>query len=367
MDIKLIRQLFPVTQKYAFLNNAAESPLNLRVKNKLEEYLNTAANAPHTKPSVRENVRIKLSGLLGGQANEYALVTSTGMGISIVAAGYNWGEGDNVVVPSDEHWNNTFPWQALQMKGIDVRFVPVDDDNRVNPEKVAALTDKNTKMVSTAAVRFNSGFRTDLKKIGHIAHDRGALFVVDGIQAAGVVPINVDTDNIDILSSGGFKWLFGMPGTGFLYVNKNIQDLISPTLPGMFAADNFSKQLEYYPDARRFETGSIAYSLFHAWTGGLDLIQELGIENIYNRVLLLTDRIISGLRMKNIRIITPVANVSERSAIIIFTMGSAESNKALYEKLLAQNIIVTLRDGMIRISPSFFNTEEEIDSFLNAL
>lgn len=367
MDIESIRQLFPVTQKYAFLNNAAESPLNLRVQDKLEKYLYTAANTPHTKPQVRDDVRVKLSGLLGGQADEYALVTSTGMGLGMVAVGYKWSKGDNVVVPSDEHWNNTFPWMALQQKGLDVRFVPVDDDKRIDPEKVAALTDKDTKMISTAAVRFNSGFRTDLKKIGDIAHDRGALFVVDGIQAAGVIPLNVDADNIDILSSGGFKWLLGMPGTGFLYVNKKVQDHISPTLPGMFAADNYSKNLDYYQDARRFETGTIAYSLFHSWTAGLDLLQEIGIENIYKRVILLTDMIINGLKAKNIKIISPITSISERSAILIFTMGSADANKSLYEKLRAQNIIVTLRDGLIRISPSFFNTEEEINSFLNTL
>lgn len=367
MDVKSIRQLFPVTQKYAFLNNAAESPLNLRVQNKLLDYLDIAANAPHTKPQVREDVRVKLSGLLGGHPDEYALVTSTGMGLSMVAAGYNWVKGDNLVVPEDEHWNNTFPWQALAKKGLDVRFVPVDDDKRVNPDKIAALTDKNTKIVSTAAVRFNSGFRTDLKRIGDIAHDRGALLVVDGIQAAGVLPLNVDTDNIDILSSGGFKWLLGMPGTGFLYVNKKVQDLISPTLPGMFAADNYSKELDYYPDARQFETGTIAYPLFHSWTAGLDLLQEIGVENIYKRVILLTDRIIEGLRVRNIEIITPIASTAERSSIIVFTMGSSDANKALYKKLLAQNTIVTLRDGLIRISPSFFNTEGEIDNFLNAL
>jgi selenocysteine lyase/cysteine desulfurase len=99
----------------------------------------------------------------------------------------------------------------------------------------------------------------------------------------------------------------------------------------------------------------------------LDLIQDVEIENIYSRLLLLTDRIISGLRMKGIKIITPVDTISERSAIIMFTMGSAEANKLLYAKLLSQNIIVTLRDGLIRISPAFFNTEEEIDRFLNNL
>lgn len=367
MNIKELRELFPVTDKYAFLNNAAESPLNLRVKKKLEEYLDVAANAPQNKPTVRNDVKLRLSELLGGKPDEYALVTSTGVGISIVAAGYNWGKGDNVVIPADEHWNNTFPWQALQKKGLDVRFVPVGNDNRIDSEKLGNLTDQNTRMIATAAVRFNSGFRSDLKKLADIAHDRGALFMVDGIQAAGVMPMNVDVDNVDILCSAGFKWLLGMPGTGFLYVKKNIQEKITPILPGMFAADNYSNNLEYYPDARRFETGSIAYSLFHGWIGGLELLQEVGIENIYKRVIVLTDRIISGLQTKNIKIVTPVDNFTERSAIIMFTLGSTEANKSLYEKLLAQNIIVTLRGGLIRISPSFYNTEEEIDSFLNEL
>lgn len=249
----------------------------------------------------------------------------------------------------------------------DVRFVPVSDDNRIEPGKLAALTDRNTRMITASAVRFNSGFRSDLKRLANIAHDRGALFMVDGIQGAGVVPMNVDTDNIDILCSAGFKWLLGMPGTGFLYVRKNVQEQISPLLPGMFAADNNSEELDYYPDARRFETGSLAYSLFHSWNAGLELVQEVGVKTIYQRVLFLTDRIISGLRTKNIKILTPVDILAERSAIIMFTMGSAEANKTLYERLLAQNIITTLRNGLIRISPSFYNTEEEIDRFLNVL
>ena len=191
--------------------------------------------------------------------------------------------------------------------------------------------------------------------------------MVDGIQGAGVVPINVETDNIDILCSAGFKWLLGMPGTGFLYVKKDVQERISPILPGMFAADNYSKELSYYPDARRFETGSIAYSLFYAWTAGLELLEEIGIENIYKRIILLTDRIIAGLKARNIEIISPIDNIEERSAILMFTMESADANKALYNKLLEKNIIVTLREGLIRISPSFYNTEEEIDRFLDAL
>jgi len=367
MNISTLRTLFPVTEKSVYLNNAAESPLNIRVQHKLEEYLKLAAEEPQNKPPVREIVRKKLSEIFGGTVDDYALVTSTGVGIGIVASGYQWQKGDNVVLPMDEHWNNTFPWLALRERGVDVRLVPVGADQRVDPYKIAAVVDKNTRILSTAAVRFNTGFRADLGLLSEIAHDKGALFMVDGIQGAGVFPMNVNEDGIDILACAGFKWLLGMPGTGFLYVNKTAREKIGAVLPGMFAAENNSRELHYLPDARRYETGTIAYSLFHAWTAGLEILQEVGIPNIHTRVLGLTDRIIAGMHSKNIKIVTPVDKVNERSAILSFTVGSENANHDCYKKLGENNIQVAPRDGRIRVSPNFFNTEEEIDRFLDLL
>jgi selenocysteine lyase/cysteine desulfurase len=367
MDIQGLRESFPVTKQAVFLNNAAESPLNTRVRQRLEEYLTVASEEPQNKPSVRHAVRKQLAGLLGGTADQYALVTSTGVGIGIVAAGLNWRAGDNVVVPVDEHWNNTFPWLALQKQGVEVRLVPTESDSRIDPEQVAAMTDNRTRLVAAAAVRFNSGFRTDLKRLSTVAHACGALFLVDGTQAAGVVPMNVDDDGIDILACAGFKWLLGLPGTGFLYVRRSVQDVISPVLPGMFAAENHLRHLHYLPDARRYETGSIAYSLFHAWTAGLELLQEVGVEVIHRRAILLTDRLIMGLRAENKALLTPVDSIDERSAILLFSAGSAQDNLDLYERLKARRIIITLRGDVCRVSPSFFNTEDDIDLFLNAV
>ncbi|HPH96107.1 MAG TPA: aminotransferase class V-fold PLP-dependent enzyme [Anaerolineaceae bacterium] len=362
-----IRNFFPVTEKYVFLNNAAESPLCTRVKLKLDEYLAFASEAPQNKPSPRHAVRTALSGLLGGEPRDYALVTSTGVGVGLAAAGYPWQPGDNMVVPADEHWNNTFPWLALREKGVEVRLAPVGADRRVSPETIAGLVDSRTRILATAAVRFDTGFRADLKALSAIAHASGALFLVDGIQAAGVVPLNVVDDGIDLLASAGFKWLLGLPGTGFLYTSSAAREKIRPVLPGMFAAEDSFRELRYFNDARRYETGSIAYSLFYAWTAGLDLLMDLRITNIHARVLALTDRLIAGLPAKRVELVSPVEKPEERSAILSITTGSDEGNKALFERLMAQNIIVALRGGRIRVSPNFFNTEAEIDRFLEAL
>jgi cysteine desulfurase / selenocysteine lyase len=367
MDFSAYRALFPVTDTVAYLNNAAESPLNTKVRQRLDEYLALASHQPQNKPKVRPVVRQKLSEIFGGRPDEYALVTSTGVGIGIAASGYKWQKGDNVVLPVDEHWNNTFPWLALRERGVDIRLVPVDKDQRVNPDAIAAVVDDHTRMLAVAAVRFNTGFRANLKALSEIAHDKGALLMVDGIQGAGVFPMDVNQEGIDVLACAGFKWLLGMQGTGFLYVNSSVQDRIGAVLPGMFAAENDSRELRYLPDARRYETGTIANSLFHAWTAGLELLQDIGIETIHTRVLELTDRIIEGLRLKGIEIVSPVERVDERSAILSFTMGSAEANKECHEKLKANSVLVALRDGRIRVSPNFFNTEDEIDAFLGML
>lgn len=363
MDLSQYRSCFPVTERLAFLNNAAESPLNRLVRGRLEEYLAIAAAAPHLRPPARVPVRQLLARLLGGDSTEYALVTSTGVGIGLAAAGYPWAPGDNVVVPADEHWNNTFPWLALRERGVDVRIVPLSG-HRIDPARVAEQVDDHTRMLAVAAVRHTTGFRADLKALSGIAHARGALFVVDGIQAAGVVPLHVEEDGIDVLACGGFKWLLGLPGTGFLYVRKAHWGLIRPVLPGMFAAEDDLTELRWFPDARQYETGSIAYSLFHAWAAGLELLLEIGVPAIHARVLALTSRIIDGLRERGVSLVSPVDSVAERSAILSFSAGTPEANQALFDRLSAAGVSISLRGGRCRVSPSFYNTEAEVDRLL---
>jgi selenocysteine lyase/cysteine desulfurase len=367
MDLAGIRALFPVTRTSVYLNHAAESPLNALVQQRLNDYLTLAAQAPHRKPSVRMPVRRLLASLLGGKPEEYALVTSTGVGLGLVAAGFPWVEGDNVVLFAEEHWNNTFPWLALRRRGVEVRVLPLDDDLRLNPERLAQAVDARTRMVTVAAVRHTTGYRADLQRLGQIAHRQGALLVVDGIQAAGVVPLNVDEDDMDVLACGGFKWLLGQPGTGFLYVRERAWERIQPVLPGMFAAEDDLSELRWLPGAQRYETGSIAYPLFHAWTAGLELLLEVGIPAIHARVLELTTQLLEGIRATGLQLVTPAEAQAERSAILSFTAESPEANQRLFDRLADDGIAISLRGGRCRVSPSFFNTQQEIDHFLAAL
>ena len=367
MNIEQIRSLFPVTKEAVYLNSASQSPLNTLVNGRLQNHLKTESNLVGKKAFNRNDTRVLLSKLLGGAPEEYALVTSTGVGVGIVAQGLNFKEGDNVVVSELEHWNNTFPWLELQKRGVEVRFVKLKSDNSISAEAIDKLIDHNTRIVSIAAVRFNSGFRPNLSIIGEMAHKKGALFMVDAAQAAGMVPINVERDGIDIMAGCGFKWLLGMHGTGYLYVSKKANEMIHPMLPGMFAAEHHFYRLSYHNDARKFETGTIAYSLFDAWSAGLKLLLDIGIDNIYDTALQNTDLLLAGLRKKRYKIVTPTKDRAERSAIVHFTTHSQEATKQLYHKLISEKVLVTLQADNIRVSPNFFNTKEEIETFLSLI
>jgi cysteine desulfurase/selenocysteine lyase len=368
------RELFPVTQTTAFLNNAAESPLSTAFHEKLSSYLATALAAPQDRPAaVRAEVRAALAALLGGLPSEYALMSSTAQGLNAVAAGVAWQAGDNCVLPGGgEHWSNTFPWLALQPRGVEVRLAPLDASGAVQPEALAALVDARTRVVAAAHVSFSSGARTDLPRLSALvkAKNAEALVVVDGIQGAGACPLRLGQCGVDAYAAGGFKWLLGMPGTGFLWVSAAAQARIAPTAPGMFSADQActTAPLAYHQDARRYEGGSLAYSLFHAWTAGLAVLQEVGVEAIHARNLALTGLLLQGLAARpHVRVLSPVRAEGERSAIVAVTLGSAERNEACVKGLAAAGVVVALRGGVVRIAVNFFNSEEDIGRLLEHL
>ncbi|MEO6135007.1 MAG: aminotransferase class V-fold PLP-dependent enzyme [Ginsengibacter sp.] len=365
MNLEEIRSLFPVTKEAIFLNNASQAPLNTLVHERLREYLKTELNPVGKKDFDRNTIRVLLAKLLGGTAEEYALITSTGVGMGIVSQGINFKKGDNVIIPEKEHMNNIFPWLQLEKKGVEVRFAKLNADNSFDPEAIEKLIDQNTRVVAMAAVRYNTGFRPNLSAIGKIAHEHGALFVVDAAQAAGMIPINVEKDEIDVLTGCGFKWLLGMYGTGYLYVSKRVLKMIDSVLPGMFAAENHNDKLAYYDDSRKYETGTIAYSLFTAWTAGLELVLKVGVETIYERALENTDLLIDGLKEKGYHLVSPTKKREEKTAIVHFNTGVFDTTKALHKKLTDNKVLTTLQVENIRVSPNFFNTKEEIKMFLD--
>ncbi|HYF91190.1 MAG TPA: aminotransferase class V-fold PLP-dependent enzyme [Symbiobacteriaceae bacterium] len=362
------RTHFPVVERMLFLNHASEAPVPNPVRARIDEYLSVAQGDPDAAPvqSV-ERVKELLATLLGGAPDEYAAMPNTGTAVGVVANGLDWAPGDNVVVPDEEYPANVLPWLTLTRRGVEVRRVPLRD-LRVLPEDVERLADERTRVIAVSAVEFLSGFRNDLKALSAIARRRGALLVVDGIQQAGALPLHVEEDGIDVLAAGGYKWLLGPIGTGFMYVRRSLWERIYPVLPGARSlAAGPAGWAGMAETARRYETGCLPYSLYHGWTAGLELLIEASIPAIGKQLLSLTDRLIDGLRAHGLTVLSPVATEAERSGIVVFTAGSPEANDALVKRLYAQGIVAALRLGRCRVSPHFYNTAADIDRFLEAL
>lgn len=356
-----------MVERLLFLNHASEAPVSRPVRARTIEYLTAAEGDPDAAPMPFDRVKVLLAQLLGGAPDEYALMPNTGTAIGVVANGLDWQPGDNVVLPEEEYPANVLPWLSLTRLGVEVRRVPLRD-LRVDPADVSALVDERTRVVAVSAVEFLSGFRNDLAALSEIAHSRGALLVVDGIQQAGAAMFHVEKLGIDILAAGGYKWLLGPIGTGFAYFRRSVWEQLRPVLPG-------ARSLAVGPagwtgmaeTAQRYETGCLPNSLYHGWTAGLEMLLEAGVSNIELHLLSLTDRIIAGLRDKGLTVLSPVAHAGERSGIVVFTTGSVEGNDALVKRLYAQGTVIALRLGRCRVSPHFYNSVADIDRFLAAL
>ncbi len=371
MSLARFRTHFPVTERALFLNHASEAPVSLPVRRRIDEYLDAATVDPDATPFDPARLKRLFADLLGGSPEEYSFMPNTATGVATVANGLAWRPGDNVVVPDEEYPANVYPWLTLRDRGVEIRTVQLGKDLRVDPAEVAKRVDSRTRVLAVSAVEYLSGYRNDLKALSAIAHANQALFVVDAIQAAGAVPINVDEDGIDVLAAGGYKWLLGPIGTGLAYFRRSVWEQIRPSIPGARSSVKGSAdahaEFELLPTAQRYETGCMPFSLLHGWTAGLEILKEAGIANIHAHLLTLTDRLIAGLTARGFTIVSPVAEQNERSGILAFTAGSPVANQELVERLYRQKIIIALRGGHCRVSPSFYNTAEDIDRLLEAI
>ena len=236
------------------------------------------------------NTRPKLQKLIGAKdAHEIAFVKNTAEGISILANGLTYHEGDNIVIADQEHQSVLFPWIAVHERhGVELKVVK-SIDGEIPTEDMISAIDEHTRVLMVSAVQFSTGFLSDLKRLGQACKEKGVIFAVDGIQALGRLELDVQDCHIDWLAAGSNKGLLGTLGAGFVYCSDRIVKDIIPCYAGYqstvshVAPPSVTTEfdhLEWYPHARRFESGNLSYNCIEAISNGVDLILELGVENI---------------------------------------------------------------------------------------
>ncbi len=365
------RKEFPVTEKYIYLDHAGVSPLSLRVQKAIESYLSESVGGgafhyPEWSRQV-ERIRQACSRLINARPEEIAFVKSTSHGLSLVAEGLDWKPGDRVLVYEKEFPSNLYPWLNLQRKGVDVVFIPFRA-GRILIDDIARLVDSRTRLVSVSSVQFTNGFALDLKALGLLCRARNVHFCVDAIQSLGVLPMDVASYNIDFLSADAHKWLIGPEGIGIFYCRKALAEKLQPALVGWksvrneFAFEN--PELLFKTDALRFEEGSMNVMGIVGLGAALDLLFEVGIHNIRERVHALGDLIIKEADARGFDVLTPREQKS-RGGNITFA-GPFDPIKAR-DALREQGVMINVRAGGLRVSPHFYNTEAELIRFFSHL
>jgi len=363
---------FPVARKLVYLNHAGVSPLPATSAAAASELLALFRDegAFHLRRwlEIAEEVRGRFARLVGARKEEVAFVKNTSEGLSIVAAGFPWREGDNLVTASVEFPANVYPWLRLRSRGVEVRMV-APRDGRLRKEDLFGACDGRTRLVTLSSVEFADGFRNDVPGIGQFCRRHGIFFCVDAIQSLGVLPMDVKAYGVDALSADGHKWLLAPEGIGGFYLSAEVLEMIEPVVLGWHSVRN-RFDFETYdftlsPDARRFEPGSFNTVGLAALNASLGLLLSVGVDRIWERVRALTDLAIEAAERAGYEVISS-RRPEERSGIVTFRVRGVDA-PALWKALLGRGVVCASRSGGIRISPHFYNTPEEIERFFDIL
>ncbi|MEE8163443.1 MAG: aminotransferase class V-fold PLP-dependent enzyme [Anaerolineae bacterium] len=362
MDLDELRREFPLTKELTFLDHAATSPLPGRTRAAMTRFIETrrfVRQAWEEYDTLDQDLRKALGKLINASPEEIALVQNTAEGINIAAHAIHFQPGDNVIFCDMEYPANVYPWLNLERRGVEARIIP-HREGGLALDDLEQYLDQRTRVVTASSVEFLTGFRNDLKGIGELCKTKGIYFVVDGIQSLGVIPLDVRECQIDMLSCGGPKWLIGPCGQGFFFCRRELIEEMIPAYAGAESVVDFENfrdyDLTFLPDAKRFELGTDNLAGKVGLLASVNLLLEVGIEEIQRWTLHLTEVLIEDLQERGYQIASCL-RPEHRSAIISFPTPDV---KAAYDKLIANKVIVSLRENYIRVSPHCYNTEEEV-------
>ena len=367
------RALFPVTERYAYFNAAANAPLATPVVEAMTGYADDLARhgSAHYRDwfAAADETRALAAALLGARESEIAFVRNTSEGINIVANGLGLGAGDSVVLVHGDFPANVHPWLRLRDDGVDVRVVRPDDWNRVTPEQLLLACDETTRVVSASFVSFSNGFRLDCHRLAELLHSRDILLFVDAIQGLGCLPLDVSTTPIDFLSADAHKWLLAPEGIGIFFVRANLLDRLRMTYVSWLSMkdpfDNVHYRGDLHDDSRRFEFATPNTCGVYALRAALRIVLGVGVAEIERHVGALTRRLCDGLAARGYRIRSPRSN-GEASAIVAFDHHRHDVRE-IDRALLDADVQVARRAGMIRVAAHVYNDAGDVDRLLDAL
>ncbi len=369
LDIARLRATeFPLTRDVAYLDAASTGPMPTRSLRVLDAF-NARRGTPHLllksdQFAVLDRGRELVARLLNARAEEVALVTNTSFGLNVAARALPLGEGDVVLASQHEFPANVYPWMKLDARGVRLELAPCTakgwPDEAYLLERIRA---PEVKVLAVSLVQFRNGYTVDLARLSRATRETGTWLVVDAIQAAGQLPIDLAATEVDILASGGQKWLLSPWGSGFLYVRRAILQALTPPMAGWLAfqgTDDFNRLTSYNPawhdDARRFELVTLPFQDLAAMNASLELLLEAGVGNIAAHLQAVKAPLLDLAARRGFEVTSPAG--VHGSAITCLRVPDAA---AVHAALRAAGVVCSLREGSLRFAPHLYNNLDDVE------
>jgi selenocysteine lyase/cysteine desulfurase len=367
---------FPVAHNKIFLAHAGVCPLPRRVADAISDCAQRGTTDDQEKLAVPRRLndgRKFAARLLNCRPEEVAFVGPTSLALSFVAAGLNFRRGDNILIYHDDYPSNVYPWMALAERGIEVRLLNTRGLGVIRPMDVMGQVDENTRLVALASCHFISGYRLEHAVIGKFLRERGILFCLDAIQTLGAFPTTVE--HVDFLAADAHKWLLGPCGAGVLYVRQEVQERLNPPIYGWHNVHNpnFVAQgkIVFRSGALKYEAGTQNLVGLAGLVAAMELVLEIGVENIAAELLRKRGQLLPALQAKGFTVLHSDAKPENASGIISFHQPGKDL-AALHKQLAEAGIVASLRTdragkNYIRLSPHYYNTDAELQRVLELL
>jgi selenocysteine lyase/cysteine desulfurase len=362
VDVSACRSRFPIFERLVYINSCSQGALSDSVRAAYEEYLTgwDERGAPWDYWVERtEAARAAFAGLVNAQPDDVAVTTSLSAGVSALASAIDFTKRPKVVISDYEFPTIGQIWHAQQLRGAEVHVV--------EPERVEDAIDERTAIVSVTGVCYRNGARLPVEEIARVAHDNGALVLLDAYQAIGTYPLDVTELGVDAVAAGVLKYLLGSAGLAFMWVRPGLSAELVPTETGWFAdRDIFEMDHTRYapsPTARRFQSGTPPVPAIYAGIAGIELMQEIGVAETRAHVSALNEHLIAGVDDLGGTVVTP-RDPERRGALVCIASTDAPG---LVAELAKDGIVTSDRDGNLRVSAHAYNTREDIDAVLAAL
>ena len=366
------REQFPIFETTTYLNTCSLGALSRGSREGVETFLELwqtmGASAWYELwLGEIESLRTAVARLLDCGPHEIAIVPNVSSGLSAVASAIDYRGRNRVVCAELDFPTVPYQWLARARDGVEVVLAGSPDGIGIPDDTWDDLLTEETAFLAVSHVFFTTGWANDLAALSHKVQQVGALFIVDAYQSAGIFPLPVKELGVDILLSGGLKWLLGGPGIAWVYVREELHEFLDPRSTGWFAvADQFAFETEartLRDDARRLEGGTPSPAAVYAARAGLDLVLEYGVHELGARTRALVNLLVTLAAERGLEARLP-AEPERRSGIVILP---DDDPPATVKALAEEGIIVDARPTGVRVSPYAYNTQDDLERLLEAM